>query len=1710
MVLLLLLVLELGNSSSIITEVTTENSLTPVNTYPGLSNLYIKGNFEKPSVSSYSVKISGDVCDIVRFDSSLIHCITPASDLTIQTTTTLVVEEDGVPVSFDTGVSSSLLFTPGTYTIYYIHPYEAAQGDKVYFVGLHDKDDVVNEAKVNGIDMNLLGTNTKHDPVFEYRTELGNNVHGDSYPTMKVNGKYVKFHWIGASYTLEGEEYYFKTIGKIDSISHNEGSIFGGLEITIQGRSFPSDTTRFRIEVSGVECNVTSASFNEVKCVNRFNYYQRSTQTVYEGSAGFKRDAHFNSGKEVHHMTSLAIPLHEDTNFQSEIYGLFKPPRTGKYRFFATSDDQCYVYLSPDENPPNPSTDKIIHWNSWIPTLSYFQTNNLESDYVDLQEGKLYYMKIVHKQGEGPSTFSIGVEMQNSTGSYLNTMPVMQRLNIPSNFDESYPFTWRTQKKQVTANFGCGEGWNKFVQTEFADNYFNIFSYCKDGKLFVHIPGYMYEYANDLVNFNLDDGSQTTGDQTRDFRPSNSQFWYFIPSDFLRTYHTSPQLRIWIDDRLIACEGDCTFEYKDPVIRGFSMSSGVVNIVGDFFPEDQSMLSVTLGTAVCGVTDNSETHIDCTFGNYTQGSWKPQVFIQDYGLVEIDSSVTNTIDLDCTSNCDVCSSSGFNKCLECSAGYYLVHSVCNSVCPTNYYCTPTHSQLTDSDFVFNLRPHNIQDIVTDLQSSIPVLTGKDNSFYPNYDSSDPWAAKDRGYYFTGSSYMQLPSPSLVLAPQFSLGMWVRPTSSTGTLLSKQADSSGVATEFCIRLNNYFPEVELESFLSATGSVDMNEGWNFLGVYFYLDSYFELEVYVNQTLSLALNSGTNWVDDLDSSFLFSIGAEHSDQVTLANFYEGFIWEVSVYNSQKSLNSMLEVTCEDCTECPLENSNECIPNCLIDWYWDGLECTECDPSCTKGCASSTTCNLCSDPLCEQCDVYEGGCLVCSAGAEGSPCVCKEGLGLDPFSPTCVPCDESLNRTAVENNCVCQEGFYNSDPLGIACVECTLECQHCSPVELNCVNCLPENSFQEASGDCACPSHSSLEKGQCVCEEGYYMESGPFCEECDSSCQTCKGPKETDCLSCKNSYLRKNGTCGDCEEGKYLQNNECFDCRNLCLACESKDVCVSCVQNAHLEKDSFCVCDEDYFQNATFCQKNHFYLDLQSKGNNLLELNFSKSLKEDLTKRNLSVSFENTYIYYSFEKRTNSVYWVSPYFQDKVEQGSLVELKIWNHQNLLSADNNTLFNQTFSVELSEHDPEGSEEDRGYSVGEALVIGAIVVAVCTSVISGSPSSLWSVLNTVQLLTYVPMTNNPLTPYLKGLFKGINFINFVPNVFGYFMDPQDSPNPHEQAEDYGIESNLFLLNASGSIGVLGLAIVGLPFIAILAECGFAVTKSKFKSLMKEYKYGVFLRVWVQGYLELAISAMLQVLHLASFSYSVYMSYMFAWLVLLLLVTSPPLITVFLRRRKQEIANLDQHSLIFQLWGSLIYEFRTEADSNAKYFHSAFLGRRLLYSVSLVYLSGLARVQAFLNLGLMVGFLLFMVVAWPYSEGIFQVFNTLTEIGICIVFGLIIFYVFPSAGHQQSLERIIFFVVLIIFCLQVLACILVFLKVTYKHYKTNKPRTNQPEEERKEPKRIVLDGSMVEDQSGEVFGRKLDFFRNNRGQPEESKTTRRAVLDGSTIRHQVA
>ncbi|KAK3853126.1 hypothetical protein Pcinc_022851 [Petrolisthes cinctipes] len=118
------------------------------------------------------------------------------------------------------------------------------------------------------------------------------------------------------------------------------------------------------------------------------------------------------------------------------------------------------------------------------------------------------------------------------------------------------------------------------------------------------------------------------------------------------------------------------------------------------------------------------------------------------------------------------------------------------------------------------------------------------------------------------------------------------------------------------------------------------------------------------------------------------------------------------------------------------------------------------------------------------------------------------------------------------------------------------------------------------CRACAHNSVE-GECVesCPEGTYGSEEGECLGCSTSCASCTGPAQNQCLSCPSNllYVTHLGLCvHSCPPGYYAVNGSCLRCGGLCEQCTSSDHCLACSHRLLLV-NSTCLttCPDGYYE-------------------------------------------------------------------------------------------------------------------------------------------------------------------------------------------------------------------------------------------------------------------------------------------------------------------------------------------------------------------------------------------------------------------------------------------------------------------------------------------------------------------------------------------------------
>ncbi len=110
-------------------------------------------------------------------------------------------------------------------------------------------------------------------------------------------------------------------------------------------------------------------------------------------------------------MTSLESLDLGITSYGARVRGYVCPPQSGTYTFMVSGDDQVELWLSTDNNPSNKK--KIASTYVWTSLREFGKYPSQQSDPISLQAGQLYYIEVLHKNGDGGNHFTVGWNIPN-------------------------------------------------------------------------------------------------------------------------------------------------------------------------------------------------------------------------------------------------------------------------------------------------------------------------------------------------------------------------------------------------------------------------------------------------------------------------------------------------------------------------------------------------------------------------------------------------------------------------------------------------------------------------------------------------------------------------------------------------------------------------------------------------------------------------------------------------------------------------------------------------------------------------------------------------------------------------------------------------------------------------------------------------------------------------------------------------------------------------------------------------------------------------------------------------------------------------------------------------------------------------------------------------------------------------------------------------
>ena len=705
--------------------------------------------------------------------------------------------------------------------------------------------------------------------------------------------------------------------------------------------------------------------------------------------------------------------------------------------------------------------------------------------------------------------------------------------------------------------------------------------------------------------------------------------------------------------------------------------------------------------------------------------------------------------------------------------------------------------------------------------------------------------------------------------------------------------------------------------------------------------------------------------------------------------------------------------DCSSCAADSylspspTGECL--CSGSNYRppDFSPCLPCHNTCYRcGAATSIDCLSCY-PDSTLMPVFSGsGSCLCNGSAYHSP---ASGICL-PCDPTCFRCTSSTPTTCsscypdayqLGTTCPCSGSFYRPAPSD-ACQPCYPECLTCSNgTPLSCTSCYPLAYL------------NSLAPGRCVCNDGYAgAPNTANCALCNKNCVTCLGLEEFHCTSCREgTHLvpeqigSPHGWCRFCPESTYYNATSCASCRSGCRNCISSVHCTSCYSPLYLQPDFTCSATCPPPHDCTTLSSQCFSAFLLTRLGNNLSLAFTVNLSQPLSTSDFTLSFD--FVEYSIgtiwrlkQIEANWSYILNVTYSRPVPAGSYATLRFKSP--LRGANCETLASTEVNTGLV-----GVNATSAATSTWPLPQTVVLILLTSSILGGGTTLLWLIVNTFQLISYLPFSYIPMSTRTRKNLVGANMLKYIVNPFDY-MGITSTSVP-QYASNCDFDTALFLPN----MGELMLTIlsIGFSYLALIAVefLGSKDLTRWSRARRAEYQWNVLIRLGLESYLPLLIAAGLQAARIqASVS---------SWICCLSALVAATTAIILPERSRIRLISLPKApTFIRERWKELTDELTAFRQYPLGLFYNIFFCyRRLLYALIQLFLWNYPTVQGIINAAHSFWFLLYVAFLVRYPERRIHLASVTIEAGSTAIFLLVqVFYLEPNSEQSRWLDYAIF------------------------------------------------------------------------------------------------
>jgi hypothetical protein len=137
----------------------------------------------------------------------------------------------------------------------------------------------------------------------------------------------------------------------------------------------------------------------------------------------------------------------------------------------------------------------------------------------------------------------------------------------------------------------------------------------------------------------------------------------------------------------------------------------------------------------------------------------------------------------------------------------------------------------------------------------------------------------------------------------------------------------------------------------------------------------------------------------------------------------------------------------------------------------------------------------------------------------------------------------------------------------------------------------------------------------------------------------------------------------------------------------------------------------------------------------------------------------------------------------------------------------------------------------------------------------LFNLLNIFEIYNYIPLYQVNLTSLVIEVINSFNTDKFTPNIMVYIVPSQDGIQLSGKYPGFGINTNLFLINAGIYIASFILLIFSFIPVLLMTKLCHPWVKKKFEKIEKSYKYKYFARFFIQSFLDIGIFSLVGIFY---------------------------------------------------------------------------------------------------------------------------------------------------------------------------------------------------------------------------------------------------------------